>query len=495
MTTPPSVRDVLGGGKDTDEAPGHETTSGLLSFAFSQMLKNPRTFFAAQQEVDRVVGTERIQAKHLKSLDYINAVLRETLRLTPTAPAFQRAVRPQNREKKVTIGGGRYEIPRGQSIICNLMKIHTDPKVWGDDAQEFKPERMLGGKFEKLPKNAWKPFGTGLRSCIGRAFAWQEALLATAMILQNFNVELVDPEYDISMVQSLTIKPKDFYIRASLRPGITSIALQHRLESVEVPHDIKQASETDGPSRDDALSMTILYGSNTGTCQALAQKLCSEAAQRGVRATVNEMDSSIDKLPKGSPVVVITSSYEGLPPDNAARFVAWLEHLEERKSLDGIDYAVFGCGHSDWASTYQRIPCLVDELQAKAGGRRLTRRGEADASKGDIYADFEAWTNGRLWPAISASMDLSNASGAPSQPAIEMEISKAERAANLQQNVQWADVVEARSLTNSGDSEKRHITFQLPRGMSYSTGDCKFSTGSLPGTRLTHHAQTCPSCL
>lgn len=443
------------------------------------MLKNPRTFFAAQQEVDRVVGTQQIESKHLKSLDYINAVLRETLRLTPTAPVFQRAARPQDREEKVTIGGGRYEIPRGQSIICNLMKIHTDPKIWGEDALEFKPERMLGGEFEKLPKNAWKPFGTGLRSCIGRAFAWQEALLATAMILQNFNVELADPQYELSMVQSLTIKPKDFYIRASLRPGITSIALQHRLQSVEVPHDTKQVSDTDGTSQDEAIGMMILYGSNTGTCQALAQKLCSEAAQHGIQASVNEMDSSINKLPKGSPVVVITSTYEGQPPDNAARFVAWLEHLEDRKSLDGINYAVFGCGNSDWASTYQRIPNLVDKLQSKAGGHQLTPRGKADASKGNIYADFEAWTSGSLWPAISASTNLKQTSGALSEPSIEMEISKAERSAHLQQNVHWADVVEARSLTTSGNSEKRHITFQLPRGMSYSTGDCKFSIRSL----------------
>lgn len=135
---------------------GHETTSGLLSFAFSEMLLNPSTYFAAQQEVDRVVGKDKIEAKHLNQLPYLTAVLRETLRLHPTAPGFARVVRPENKDEKVTICDGKYEIERGVPNIILLGKVHRDPKVYGDDAEEFKPERMMDDKFEKLPKNAWK---------------------------------------------------------------------------------------------------------------------------------------------------------------------------------------------------------------------------------------------------------------------------------------------------------------------------------------------------
>ncbi|KAK8030062.1 cytochrome P450 oxidoreductase OrdA-like [Apiospora rasikravindrae] len=446
---------------------GHETTSGLLSFAFLLMLKNPKTFFAAQQEVDRVIGKDKIEAKHLRELKYINAVLRETLRLNPTAPAFQRAVRPENTEDFVLIGGGKYEIPRGQSIICNLMKIHTDPKVWGDDANEFVPERMMDGKFEKLPKNAWKPFGTGVRSCIGRAFAWQEALLATAMILQNFNVELADPDYEMKIVQSLTIKPKDFNIKVSLRSGITATGLQHRLQTVDVPDDIRQDSDAKALDSDEPIGMTILYGSNTGTCQALAQKLASQASQHGIKASVNDLDSSIDKLPTDSPVVVISASYEGLPPDNAARFVAWLEHLGTG-ALAGVKYAVFGCGNSDWTATYQRIPTLIDDLLAKAGAERLTQKGATDAKMGDIFADWDAWTANELWTHVSSDAKKDNA---PVRPTIEMDVSKADRAAHLQQNVQWATVTSTKKLTNEEVSEKRQIEFELPEGVTYSSGD------------------------
>jgi cytochrome P450 / NADPH-cytochrome P450 reductase len=120
------------------------------------MLKNPETLYAAQKEVDRVVGDQRIAPKHLKELKYINAVLRETLRLTPTAPAFSRTVRPENKDPHPTIGGGKYPMPEQSGILCLLGSIQTDPKVFGQDSKEFNPERMLDGNFEKLPKNAWK---------------------------------------------------------------------------------------------------------------------------------------------------------------------------------------------------------------------------------------------------------------------------------------------------------------------------------------------------
>jgi cytochrome P450/NADPH-cytochrome P450 reductase len=59
---------------------------------------------------------------------------------------------------------------------------------------------------------------------------------------------------------------------------------------------------------------------------------------------VEPLDSAVDKVPKDQPVVLISSSYEGQPPDNAAHFVQWLESLGDKK-LEGVKYAVFGCGN------------------------------------------------------------------------------------------------------------------------------------------------------
>ncbi|KDN35131.1 cytochrome P450, partial [Tilletiaria anomala UBC 951] len=80
---------------------------------------------------------------------------------------------------------GGYHVAKGQPLVLLFTQLHRDPKVWGDDAEEFRPERMLDGKFEALPPNAWKPFGNGKRACIGRGFAIQEALLALAIILST----------------------------------------------------------------------------------------------------------------------------------------------------------------------------------------------------------------------------------------------------------------------------------------------------------------------
>jgi cytochrome P450/NADPH-cytochrome P450 reductase len=126
-----------------------------LSFAFLNLLKNPTTYFAAQQEVDRVIGRNKIEVRHLSQLKYLNAVLRETLRLTPTAPAYVRGIRPENKEETPTIGG-KYTISRDTGVLCLIGKIQRDHKVWGEDAAEFNPDRMSDENFDKLPQNAWK---------------------------------------------------------------------------------------------------------------------------------------------------------------------------------------------------------------------------------------------------------------------------------------------------------------------------------------------------
>ena len=190
-----------------------------------------------------------------------------------------------------------------------------------------------------------QPFGNGSRSCIGRPFAWQEATLITALILQNFDVKLDDPAYNLRLKQTLTIKPKDLYIRASLRGGIEPTDLDRQLHSLGshvagVNGEVKK-SKADG----DFKPMAIYYGSNTGSCQAFAHRLAADASARGYKATVDDLDSAVNKLPRKTPVVLISASYEGQPPDNAARFVEWLQQ-QDGGSMKDVDFAVFGCGHS-----------------------------------------------------------------------------------------------------------------------------------------------------
>lgn len=91
--------------------------------------------------------------------------MRETLRLC--APIGQFVLSPF----EDTVIGGKYPVSKGETITLLLKKMHLDPAVYGDDAAEFKPERMLDEAFNKLPKNAWKPFGNGLRAVSTYLFA------------------------------------------------------------------------------------------------------------------------------------------------------------------------------------------------------------------------------------------------------------------------------------------------------------------------------------
>ena len=88
----------------------------------------------------------------MKELKYLNAVLRETIRLYPTAPIFNL----KSRSKESHFRLGEYLVPSDTVLRINVSSVHRDPSVYGQDANEFKPERMLDGKFKALPKNAWK---------------------------------------------------------------------------------------------------------------------------------------------------------------------------------------------------------------------------------------------------------------------------------------------------------------------------------------------------
>ena len=188
---------------------GHETTSGTLGFLFYHLLRNPEKYLKAQQEVDEVLGDGPLELKHIPKLTYIKFAIYEALRfLGPIAINGKHSLKPT----KIAVSlfsqrygwcangnKGKYQVQPKDQILMNLKGLHHDPKVYGDDADVFRPERFLNGGWENLPPNAWKAFGDGIRACIGRTFAEQEMIMVVALILQKFQVELADPGYQLRM--------------------------------------------------------------------------------------------------------------------------------------------------------------------------------------------------------------------------------------------------------------------------------------------------------
>jgi len=442
---------------------GHETTSGLLSFAIYFLVKNPRVLQKARAEVDAVFGDELPRVEHIGKLRYVEQVLMETLRLWPTAPAFQLKARED------TVIGGRYAITKRDTITVLIPVLHRDTSVWGDDVEEFRPERFESESFAKMPPNAWKPFGNGQRACIGRPFAMQEAVLLVAMILQRFDLIENDPSYQLQVAETLTLKPHGFRIRVKRR-GSASF----RPRAAVLPQVAAKPAAAPAPALgagEQATPLLVLFGSNTGSAEAFAERIASDARTQGYAAEVGPLDDHAGSLPTDGAVAVVTASYEGHPPDNAKQFAAWLETLAPG-ALKGVRYTVFGCGNRQWARTYQAVPKRFDTALEAAGATRVRERGETDAG-GDFFGDFDRWYED-LWRDLGGALGK-RVQALPSGGQLEVEVLKVGRTALLRlADLQHGEVVVNRELvdmTSPLGRSKRHIEIALPDGMSYRAGD------------------------
>jgi cytochrome P450 len=196
---------------------GHETTSGALSFALYYLTRHPELLAKARAEVDAVWGDREPAFGDVAKLRYVRRVLDEAMRLWPTAPGYSREAHED------VVLGRKYRLRKGDWVIVPLPLVHRDPAAWGPDPERFDPDRFEPAAVKKRPAQAYKPFGTGERACIGRQFALHEAVLALGMVLRRYDFE-IDPAYELEIVESLTIKPAGFTLRPRVRerPALVS---------------------------------------------------------------------------------------------------------------------------------------------------------------------------------------------------------------------------------------------------------------------------------
>ncbi|KAL9479479.1 hypothetical protein ACSS6W_004265 [Trichoderma asperelloides] len=238
---------------------------------------------------------------------------------------------------------------------------------------------------------------------------------------------------------------------------------------------LAKASETSSKpnqthSQSNLPPLLVLFGSNTGTCEALAQSLASSAEEHGFAAQVKSLDTVTGDLPQEVPVVIITASYEGQPPDNAAHFVEWLT-AANNPEVKNVRYAVFGVGNKEWRSTYQKVPTVIDDALANNGGKRITNRAAADVTQGNIFDVFDDWQDQKFWPQLSDASGNTSGSQEPGTKELKIQVNVKARSSLLRQDVQTGEVTEARLLTKPGAPRKRHIGIRLPTGLTYRAGD------------------------
>src|SRR6202048_2708039 len=452
---------------------GHETTSGMLSCTIYALLKHPEVLKKAYEEVDRVLGPDtdaKPPYQKVKHLPYITQILKEALRLCPPAPAY--GISPLKDE---TIGG-KYKLKKSTFVTVLVLALHRDASVWGPNPDAFDPENFSREAEAARPVNAWEPFGSGQRACIGRGFAMHEAALAIGMILQRF--KLIDiHRYQMHLKETLTIKPDGFKIKVRPRnekdrgpyAGRTATAAAASSGALAPRARTRPGHNT---------PLLVLYGSNLGTAEELATRVADLAEVNGFATKLAALDDFVGKLPEQGGVLIFCASYNGAPPDNATQFVKWLGGDLPKDAFAKVRYAVFGCGNSDWLATYQSIPRFIDEQLAARGASNAYVRGEGDA-RDDLDGQFESWfTKLRPLAVQQFGIDTSFDRSADDEPLYRIEpvaptavnaILALGGAAPMKVLVNTA--LQNRFGANASDRSTRHIEVQLPSDISYRVGD------------------------
>lgn len=211
---------------------GSSTAPCMVASMVYFLLKHPACVEKARRELDRVLGprkagggkaaAERLGVEHLSRLHYIEGIVRESLRLSAAAPGFNIEPIPRKLDNNKTdkspvlLAGGKYQVAHDQAMIIVLSGVNRDPTVFHDPLA-FRPERMMGEAFERLPEGVKKWYGNGKRECIGKHWAWQFNMVVTALLIREVDFEMVDPGYEMHQDGWFNIRPVGFRVKATPR--------------------------------------------------------------------------------------------------------------------------------------------------------------------------------------------------------------------------------------------------------------------------------------
>ena len=174
---------------------GHETTATALTWALRWLLATPGVEERLRGEL---AGVDALDPEQIQALPYLDAVVRESLRLCPIIPLVGRVL-----QKDLTLGG--YELKKGMGVVCSIYLAQRRPEAYADP-ERFWPERFLDKKFTPAE---FFPFGGGIRRCIGMAFALFEMKMVLARLLQRTRLQLTPRGAIRPVRRSITLMPSD----------------------------------------------------------------------------------------------------------------------------------------------------------------------------------------------------------------------------------------------------------------------------------------------
>lgn len=189
---------------------GSDTSATGVEWVMSELIRKPSTLRKATEEVRRVMdGKGYVDESKFEELTYLKLVVKETLRLHPPLPFLV----PRISSEECEIDG--FKIPAETRVIVNAWALGRDPKYWGDEAEEFKPERFENSAVDYRGNNLeYIPFGSGKRICPGINFGVANVEFTVSTLLYHFDWEMPGGGFrneDLDMTESfgVTVKRKN----------------------------------------------------------------------------------------------------------------------------------------------------------------------------------------------------------------------------------------------------------------------------------------------
>jgi cytochrome P450 len=179
---------------------GFDTAASALTWWIGLMAARPEVASRLRGELE--AAGEQPTAETIARLPYLNATLKETMRLYPPSIALITRVA----QRKIQLGHGNLQIPKGTLVIVPIWSLHRDPRSFPDPMQ-FLPERFLPGA-PGFPRGAYMPFGAGPHVCVGQHFAAIEMALIAARLITEFDLAMPSGSALPEPFVDLALKPK-----------------------------------------------------------------------------------------------------------------------------------------------------------------------------------------------------------------------------------------------------------------------------------------------
>ncbi|KAJ8715359.1 hypothetical protein PYW07_009841 [Mythimna separata] len=188
---------------------GQESTPNALLFTMALLGSHPDVQERVFSEIQEVLGEDRdVEKMDLSRLQYLEAVVKESLRLFPIAPLIGRKL-----ERDVKLKN--YTLSPSQHCILLIYGLHKHP-IWGPDRHEFKPERWL--EPSKVPFNlVYGPFGLGRRQCIGKTYAMMSMKTTLAYVIRSYRIKADYTKMRLKYVVTLNPDNAEYYISIEKR--------------------------------------------------------------------------------------------------------------------------------------------------------------------------------------------------------------------------------------------------------------------------------------